>query len=717
MTSRSTIWRMTAIATASTVSLGGIPPVHAAPPPIPASTAEPPGRVGRLAHITGTVSFHTEDEDHWEPAVLNYPITTGNALWTEPGARADVEVSANRIAMDSQTELDMTTLDDHALVATEPQGGLYLGLRQIPNGDTYAVQTPRGVVQIAAAGRYEIVAGDTSHPTMITVVDGAAQVTGANIALQVGPRQTASISGTTTLQGSVGPMAQDAFLTAMLAQERPVPRETITVPPVVQQMTGCDGLDQYGAWQASPQYGTVWYPQVASDWVPYRDGQWSYVAPWGWTWVDTAPWGFAPFHYGRWAQIDHRWGWVPVDPSVGGYPAPVYAPALVGFVGIGMAGGLAAGAFAGGHGSVGWVPLGPNEPYYPPYRTSPNYVRSLNFGSVRNVSQIVTDNSIRAHTINNNNQTMVQQTFMNRGGATMVPAAAMVESRPIGAAAQAIPAAEFAQARPIGAAIVRPTAATAGVTPRVAQRFNFAPPARTGNAAPGPAINAALLRPAGPRGAAVAPALRPAGSGAVVGAPAAQPAEAPALGGTVVRPGAEPPIVPHAPGALPALRAPEIRPGGAVAGVREPAQPGAAPGLRGPEARPDGGAGGVAPALRGPEIRPQGGAAVVHAPGAPPAPRGPEVRPGGQPVVPREVRPEPARPPSAQIQAPHVAAVRPPEPPHFAPRPQAVPQIRPEAGPRPQPVVPHAPPPPRAAPEPHAAPHPPEGRKEEPPQR
>ena len=27
---------------------------------------------------------------------------------------------------------------------------------------------------------------------------------------------------------------------------------------------------------------------------------WVWLRPWGWTWVDDAPWGFAPFHYGRW---------------------------------------------------------------------------------------------------------------------------------------------------------------------------------------------------------------------------------------------------------------------------------------------------------------------------------------------------------------------------------------------------------------------------------
>ncbi len=41
--------------------------------------------------------------------------------------------------------------------------------------------------------------------------------------------------------------------------------------------------------------GTVWYPQsVPTNWAPYRDGHWAYVAPWGWTWIDDAPWGFNP---------------------------------------------------------------------------------------------------------------------------------------------------------------------------------------------------------------------------------------------------------------------------------------------------------------------------------------------------------------------------------------------------------------------------------------
>src|SRR5204862_4667529 len=87
------------------------------------------------------------------------------------------------------------------------------------------------------------------------------------------------------------------------------PRATAYVSP---QMVGYADLDEYGTWQSTPEYGPVWYPTVvAADWAPYRDGYWTNVGGFGFTWVDAAPWGYAPFHYGRWARVGGRWGWCP----------------------------------------------------------------------------------------------------------------------------------------------------------------------------------------------------------------------------------------------------------------------------------------------------------------------------------------------------------------------------------------------------------------------
>ena len=108
-------------------------------------------------------------------------------------------------------------------------------------------------------------------------------------------------------------------------------------------------------WETDPKFGEIWYPGgIAADWTPYRDGVWRFLAPWGWTWIDNAAWGFAPSHYGRWARIGERWGWVP-GPQL---TAADYSAATVAF--LGTAGiGLSRPGDAGS--AIAWFPLAPGE--------------------------------------------------------------------------------------------------------------------------------------------------------------------------------------------------------------------------------------------------------------------------------------------------------------------------------------------------------------------
>lgn len=462
---------------------------RAAPPPL-VPVVDPPARVGRLAALMGAVSFHTADQTTWSPAQANVPVTSGDAIWTEPGARAAVDIAGSRLWLDGGTLLELPVLDDHAVSAKEPQGTLFLHLRALPAGDVTSVQTPRGVVTLLASGRYEVAVGDGREPTRVTVLDGAAQVTAAGLTLDVGPGATATLSGGETdgdpVRGALGPLQRDAFLTAMLALERPA-----TVHAVTSRMTGGEDLDRIGTWQDRPKYGAVWYPPVEASWVPYRHGRWAWVAPWGWTWVDEAPWGFAPFHYGRWVEDEGRWGWAPAPVPLVAYAVqpvvvfePVYAPALVSFLAIGIVSDR----------SVGWVPLGPNEPYYPPYRAGLPYVQNINNGTVQNARTIINDNSV--HTATYNRTTI--QTFVNRAATTVTPLAAVVSSVPVAAVAVPVAAAALTAARVQSRPSFVPTAVTLGATPAVAREFRFAPVAPP--IAPGPAIAVRTGPPGQPPG-------------------------------------------------------------------------------------------------------------------------------------------------------------------------------------------------------------------------
>ncbi len=571
---------------------------------------DPPARVGRVAAVSGDVSFHTRDSDEWVPVSTNYPVAAGNAFWVEPDGQAQLDIGASRVALAGGTELEVAALDDNAVVLTVARGSALLDVRRVGPDETWSVPTPRGLVNLSGAGRYAVVAGDVSAPTQVAVLDGAAQITGPEVAVTVERGQTATLTGTDTIQAEVGSAEPPPALMALLQASPPPPppppaaaAAPVEPPPVVAQMPGGLALSSYGAWEQTPDDGPVWYPRVEPGWVPYRDGHWAYVQPWGWTWIDDAPWGFAPFHYGRWALYGGRWGWVPGGVVVAG--PPVYAPALVTFFGVGAGVTLGA-AFAAG--SVGWWPLGPREPFRPWYRASPRYYHAVN-----NYVGVI------------NNRNITINRYVNRGAATIVPRGAMAASYPVRRYGRPYDARSPAAFRPmVGAPPLRPTAATAGITPNAARRMHLGPPP-AGFTAPhrGPAPGPAIRR----MPATTSPGVRPPLWDPRRGAPLAT---AP---GSTVPGGARTFGAPPSPGGLP--------PGGPSSGSRSPGGPSAggpsagSPSSGGPSRRSPGG-----PPFGGPT---PGAPYRSTAPGSPPsAGRGPASQPF------RASPAEPFRPPATQ---------------------------------------------------------------------
>jgi hypothetical protein len=196
-------------------------------------------------------------------------------------------------------------------------------------------------------------------------------------------------------------------------------------------------------------------------WAPYREGHWAWVQPWGWTWIDDEPWGFAPFHYGRWAFVAGAWSWVPgrLDPAV----RPVYAPALVAFVG-GPRFGVAVGV--GGVGMAAWFPLGPGEVYRPAYAVSPAYVTQINIVHVTDVTVINRVDVVNVHYVNQGVP----------GAVVAVPHDAFVGARPVAAVAVHVDAREVAGAPVMMTAAIPPQRASvlAGPVRTVAPPARFA---------------------------------------------------------------------------------------------------------------------------------------------------------------------------------------------------------------------------------------------------
>ncbi|MGD0920436.1 MAG: DUF6600 domain-containing protein [Terriglobia bacterium] len=647
---------------------------------------DPPGRVARLGYIQGSVSFQPAGESDWVQAVPNRPMTTGDKLWADQDSRAEVELGSAVIRLAANTGFSFLNLDDRTMQIQLTSGSLNISVRRLNRDDVFEVDTPNQAFSVLQPGRYRVEASGDGNYTVVSVREGEGESTGNGQTYTLHAGQRSTFSGTESLNADVveigGP---DEFDNWAYSRDRRH-EGSRSAQYLSHDVVGYEDLDDYGDWRDDSNYGHVWFPtRVSAGWAPYREGHWDWISPWGWTWVDDASWGYAPFHYGRWVTVGGRWGWVagPVD------VVPVYAPALVVFLG---AGGIGFG------GNVGWFPLGPREVYVPSYNVSRGYMNRVNISNTT-VNNITITNVYNT-TIVNKSTNITNVVYVNKnvaGAVTAVPQRAFVNAQPVARAAVAVNAREMASGPVSSRATVAPSRESvlgsransaghvAAPPPAVASRqvIAKAPP-------PPPPVpfarqqQALAAHPGQPLARHEVQTLRPANT------PAAQPMVRLAPPGkpatpNMGRPGNQPGNSPNAgrPG-QPANTPPAIRPGNQPApnerpGATNPAQP-----ITRPEANQP------APTTRPEPTRPTQPPARIDRP----ASAQPNIRPEPSQPAPT-TRPEPTRPtqPPARIDRPASAQ------PNIRPEPsQPAPTTRPEPN-RPAPAPRSQTPPPSERPQ------------------
>ena len=291
---------------------------------------DPPGRVARISYLEGSVSFQPAGETEWTAAVTNRPMTTGDRLWADADSRAEVQIGSAVIRLDSNTGFSFLNLDDSTVQIQLTDGTINLRVQRLGRDEVFEVDTPNQAFSVMRAGQYRVQAGTDGASSMVIVRQGEGEVTGGGRTYNIYSGQSGTFTGTDSLDAQVYAVDNpDDFDNWSQSRDRQYEgsRSARYVSPDV---VGYQDLDNNGTWRSDPTYGNVWMPtSVQAGWAPYHNGHWVWISPWGWTWVDDEPWGYAPFHYGRWISLRGNWGWVPGPINY----QPVYAPALVAFIG------------------------------------------------------------------------------------------------------------------------------------------------------------------------------------------------------------------------------------------------------------------------------------------------------------------------------------------------------------------------------------------------
>ncbi len=175
--------------------------------------------------------------------------------------------------------------------------------------------------------------------------------------------------------------------------------------------------------------------------------------PWGWTWVDDAPWGFAPYHYGRWASFGGRWGWIPGPYGV----TPVYAPALVAWIGGGRGGSGFSLSFSYRHcRGGGMVPPGSSRAVFPVLPGEPGLFHA---GEQHQHGDQYHHHQQLLQSSRNSIRTISNIKYVNRkvrNGVTAVPQNTFASGRRVTQYARAVPAAATGPVQVFAAPAIAP---------------------------------------------------------------------------------------------------------------------------------------------------------------------------------------------------------------------------------------------------------------------
>src|SRR3954462_3140211 len=74
--------------------------------------ADPPARAIRLAYTSGAVSFLPSGENEWVQARINRPLWVGDRLWSDRGARAELQIGGAALFFAPQTSVSVLDFDD-----------------------------------------------------------------------------------------------------------------------------------------------------------------------------------------------------------------------------------------------------------------------------------------------------------------------------------------------------------------------------------------------------------------------------------------------------------------------------------------------------------------------------------------------------------------------------------------------------------------------------
>ena len=213
------------------------------------ASADPPTRVARLGYTSGAVSFSPAGENDWVLATMNRPLITGDRLWVDAGARAELQVGSAVIRMSGSTSVTLLNLEDRVAQVQLAQGTLNVRVRRLDPKDVFEIDTPNLAYSIRRPGDYRVDVDPAGDATTVVVRNGQAEVygDGGGVRRQCASRRTVlpgpDLRDYEYIEAAARPTTSTAGRPIAIAAD------SVSARYVSPDVIGYQDLDDYGSWR------------------------------------------------------------------------------------------------------------------------------------------------------------------------------------------------------------------------------------------------------------------------------------------------------------------------------------------------------------------------------------------------------------------------------------------------------------------------------------
>ena len=143
-----------------------------------AADDDPPGRVARVNLLDGRGAMEPAGTQDWVDDVLNRPLTGGDKVWIDAGARAEMHIGSTAVRLGARTAVQVIAIDDRGVRLRVTAGSISVRVRSLDEDDHFEIETPAGDISLLQPGGYRLDVDDRDERAQFAVWSGRAEAHG-----------------------------------------------------------------------------------------------------------------------------------------------------------------------------------------------------------------------------------------------------------------------------------------------------------------------------------------------------------------------------------------------------------------------------------------------------------------------------------------------------------------------------------------------------------